>query len=58
MSISVKDLRAWLTTLDDDDEIAVDDGGVTLTSIDDPDAYLEVGGLPIVEDDDTEDETR
>jgi hypothetical protein len=53
MAISVKELIAWLQTLDETDLVGlvgVDDGGLTLQSADDPDAYCEVGGAADTED--------
>ena len=46
MSMTVKDVVAWLSTLDPEDEVGVDEGGLTLQSVDQPEAYLEIGGLP------------
>jgi len=46
MSMTVKDVQAWLSTLDQEDEVGVDEGGLTLQSVNDYEAYLEVGGLP------------
>lgn len=45
MSMTVKDVIKWLKTLSADDAIYVDEGGLTLMSENDPDAYLEVGGF-------------
>lgn len=45
MAISAKEVIRWLRTLDQDAEIAIDDGGLTLVEID-GEAYLEVGGFP------------
>ena len=49
MSVTKRELLDWLGTLADDQEIGIDDGGLTLQALDSPDgdaAYLEVGGLP------------
>ena len=47
MSMPVRDIRAWLATLDDDDEVGIDDGGLTLHVVGaEPTPYLEIGGLP------------
>ena len=54
MAMSVSDVLRWLKTLDPDDEVAVDEGGLELISMKDPHVYLEVGGVP--EDEDDEDE--
>jgi len=44
--MSVKEVKRWLNTLEDDDDVAIDDGGLALVCCQDPDAYLEVGGEP------------
>jgi len=50
MSTNVMELRRWLNTLSDLDEVGIDDGGLCLQSVNDPNAYYEVGGLPEDED--------
>jgi hypothetical protein len=56
MSLSAKELKRWAATLMDDDEVAIDDGGLTLVVLDEDgnaspdDGYLEVGGIPIETD--------
>lgn len=48
--MTVKEVRRWLTTLRDDSDIAIDEGGLTLVEISagtqETGAYLEVGGIP------------
>ncbi len=44
MTISVKELIEWLETLDENDGVFINEDGLTLQSIDEPDAYVEVGG--------------
>jgi hypothetical protein len=44
--ITVKELKRWLDTLEDDDSVSIDEGGISLLSDQQPDAYLEVGGEP------------
>lgn len=44
--ITVTELKRWLNTLPAGDSVAVDEGGLTLVSEKDPNAYLEVGGVP------------
>lgn len=51
MAISVTDLIHWLNSLPINASVGVDDGGLTLKSPEDPDAYLEIGGIP---EDDTQ----
>jgi hypothetical protein len=45
MSISVKDLKQWLDSIPNSTQIGVDDGGLTLQVVGNPDVYLEVGGI-------------
>jgi len=42
MSLKVSELLRWLSSLEKDDVVWIDDGGLTLESKDG--AYLEVGG--------------
>jgi hypothetical protein len=44
--MTVRDIKAWLNTLPDDDSVGVDDGGLTLVPAGQPDAWLEIGGMP------------
>ena len=44
-------VREWLAGLNDDTDVAIDDGGLMLVLVDNPDVYLEVGGVPIWEED-------
>lgn len=48
MSATVKELRDWLNTLDHDDVIGIDDGGLTIQVVDydDMPAHFELGGVP------------
>ena len=55
MAMQVKDVKAWLDSLRDDDTVFVDEHGFTLKSMGDVEAYLEVGGLPDVEGEDEDD---
>lgn len=52
MAITVKELGDWLTTLQDDDLVAIDDGGLVLQSVENPEVYIEIGGIP--EEEETE----
>jgi hypothetical protein len=45
--ITVTELKRWLNTLPAGDSVAVDEGGLTLVSEKCPDAYIEVGGVPL-----------
>ena len=51
MAEPVKDIIRWLKTLDAKDAVGVDEDGLTLRSVDDPDAYFEIGGLPEEDED-------
>lgn len=53
--ISVAAVKRWLATLEEDDKVFIDDGGLSLMSVSEPDAYLEVGGESDFEDEDDED---
>jgi type II secretory pathway component PulM len=46
MSMPIKEILRWLNTLDPEQEVSVDDGGLTLVVTDYPDEYLEIGGIP------------
>lgn len=52
MSVRKAQLLAWIATLPDDVEIAVDEGGLCLV-VEGCDAYYEIGGLPLTEDDES-----
>lgn len=45
--ISTKDLIRWLKTLPENSEVGIDEGGIWILCDEDPDAYYEVGGMPI-----------
>jgi hypothetical protein len=47
--MAVRDVFAWMQTLDLDDQIGVDEGGLTL-QVFDREAYLEIGGLTTTEE--------
>jgi len=46
MAMFVSELKRWLNTLNDDDVIGVDEGGLCLQVDGDPGIYYEIGGLP------------
>ena len=56
MSMNVKDVIKWLQTLSSDDAIYIDEGGLSLVSEKDGEAYLEVGGQPLEETEDDEED--
>ncbi len=46
MAMAASDIKEWLDTLGEDVAVGIDDGGLCLLSVDDPDIYLEIGGMP------------
>ena len=46
MAMPVSEIREWLDTLNDDDQVGVDDGGLCLQVVDDSASYCEIGGIP------------
>jgi len=46
MAATVKQLRDWLSGRRGVQEIAVDEGGLTLVVVGDESDYLEIGGVP------------
>ena len=44
-------LKNWLATLPDDAQVGVDEGGLNLVVFGDGEYYLELGGLPLPDDD-------
>lgn len=46
MAMSKQDILNWINTIPDNSEIGIDEGGLTLQVINDPEVYLEVGGIP------------
>lgn len=53
--IDAKELIRWASTLSPGAVVAIDDGGLTLVEVDvdnnETGAYLEVGGIPLPNDD-------
>jgi hypothetical protein len=49
----VKEVKDWLNTLDDYDGVGVDEGGLCLRSVLEPEVYCEIGGMPEDEEDET-----
>lgn len=45
MSMSVKEVIRWLSTLSPSDAVGIDEGGLALRSLDDQNVYMEVGGI-------------
>lgn len=57
--IDVSELKRWARTLTPGNDVAVDDGGLTLVELDDgveTGAYLEVGGIPLPGDNEDEED--
>ena len=42
--ISVKELKNWLSTLDKNDLVFIDEDGLTIYSLNNCDTYIEIGG--------------
>lgn len=53
MAEDIKEVKRWLETLDPENEIAVDDGGLCLVELngeEETGAYYEIGGVPLLEE--------
>lgn len=51
MAMTVGEVKEWLNSLDDDDLVGIDDGGLALVSVNNPeDIFIEIGGVPEEED--------
>ncbi len=44
--MKVSEIREWLATLDANDHVGIDDGGLRLKVFQHSDPYLEIGGMP------------
>jgi hypothetical protein len=53
--IAVKELKRWLNTLPEGDAVGIDEGGLQLVSLLQPDVYNEVGGYVSKEEAEDED---
>ncbi len=42
----VYELREWLQSLDYRDNVAIDEGGLSLVLVGEPEVYIEIGGEP------------
>ena len=51
MAETVREIKKWLNTLDDDDLVGVDDGGLCLRVVGEIHVYHEIGGMPEREED-------
>jgi hypothetical protein len=47
MAMTKTEVIDWLQSLDDDDLVAIDDGGLALVLVGNEDCYCEVGGVPL-----------
>lgn len=58
--MDVTEVKLWLDTLSPDSSVAIDDGGLQLVEIDangqQTESYVEIGGIPLDDDDDKEDD--
>ena len=46
MSIKAEELKQWINSLPSGTSIGIDEGGLTLQVVGNPEVYLEIGGLP------------
>jgi len=53
MAMSGKEVKEWVAGLNDDDMVAVDDGGLCLV-VKDTGSYCEIGGIPLDPNDEEE----
>ena len=44
--MEASEVQQWLSNLDPDDLVAIDEGGLTLIVVGRPDQYIEIGGEP------------
>jgi hypothetical protein len=51
MAITVNELQKWLDALQPNDEVAVDDGGLTIVVVGREEVYCEIGGVPTDDED-------
>jgi hypothetical protein len=53
--MDVAEVKRWIATLDDDSNLAIDDGGLCLVELtadgEETGAYIEIGGTPTTEPD-------
>lgn len=56
MAHPVKDIIRWLKTLPEDSCVGIDEEGLTLLCDEDPDAYYEIGGMPLEDEEEDEDD--
>lgn len=50
MAMQAREIEEWIKTLDPDDQVGVDEGGLTLV-VEGSDACLEIGGMPLESED-------
>lgn len=51
MAVTVRELKEWLATLDENDLVGVDEGGLCLrVNEEHSESYYEIGGMPEPED--------
>ena len=46
MALKAGELIDWLSCLDEDEKVMIDEGGLALQVVDDSEIYIEVGGAP------------
>lgn len=55
MAMTVREIKEWLDGLEDGRLVGVDDGGLCLEVVGNPETYCEIGGIPDGDDDESED---
>ena len=50
MAMTVAEIKDWLNSLEDHDEVGIDDGGLTLQAVHNAEIFFEIGGIPEVEE--------
>ena len=44
MAISKEELQNWLSTIPDNSQVGIDEGGICIEMVDNSNIYLEIGG--------------
>jgi len=58
MAMKRSAIQKWISTLPGDPEIGVDEGGLCLRVVGDPDPYLEIGGIPVEDEENMPDNDK
>ena len=54
MASTAGELFDWLNQFKEDELVAIDEGGLTIVKVADPDNYFELGGIADIEEDEPE----